>query len=329
MSLLRLHPYDPRRKSRSVEIGPRGGVAFATLVLLAGGSTALGLVAAPRIVFDLVHATDRRDVGETARRGAEAFASVGRRALALSARVAADELFLARVAAVIEVPPPVGSPAEALEKAPATAASLESETSEIARRSRVLELFRRSLAALPAAEPGGFRPAAVPSRSPVEPSTAVPISIYGPHESPITHETEFETGLTLASPAGSPVTATAEGTVLSAGPVSRRADATWRRLGTVVVLSHDARTRTVYGHLAGLAVRRGQRVGRGQPLARVGTSGFAPTPRVHYEVQRLENGRWVARDPRLFILDQDWIGANELRRTPAPPESAQLPPERR
>lgn len=329
MSLLRLHPYDPRRKSRSIEIGPRGGIAFAAFVLLAGGATALGLVAAPRIVFDLVHAADRRDAGETAQRGAEAFASVGRRALALSAHVAADELFLARVAAVIEVPPPAGFPGEALAKAPATAPSLESTTSEIARRSRVLELFRRSLAALPSAEPGGFRPAAVPSRSPVEPSTAVPISVYGPHESPITREAEFESGLTLASPAGSPVTATAEGTVLRAGPVSRRADASWRRLGTVVVLSHDARTRTVYGHLSGVAVRRGQRVGRGQPLARVGMSGFAPTPRVHYEVQRLENGRWTARDPRIFILDQDWIDATELRNAPAPPEAAQLPPDRR
>jgi murein DD-endopeptidase MepM/ murein hydrolase activator NlpD len=280
-------------------------------------------------VSDIVHAAERRAVGETARRGTEAFASVRRRAVALGGRVAADELFLARVAAVIEVPPPAGVPAETPEKAPATASTLESETSEIARRLRVLELFRRSLAALPASDPGGFRPAAVPSRSPVEPSTAVPISVYGMHESPITREPEFETGLTLASPAGSPVTATAEGTVLSAGPVSRRADAAWRRLGTVVVLLHDARTRTIYGHLSGVTVRRGQRVGRGQPLAHVGTSGFAATPRVHYEVQRFENGRWVARDPRLFILDQDWIRAAEIRNPPAPPGAAELPPEPR
>lgn len=326
MSLLRLHPFDPRKRSRSVEIGARGSVAFAAFALLAGGATALGLAAAPRIVFDLVHAADRRSVGETAQRGTEAFASVGRRALALSARVAADELFLARVAAVIEVPPPPGFPGEALEAAPATAAALEAATSEIARRSRVLELFRRSVAALPAAEPGGFRPAAVPSRSPVEPSTAVPVSVYGPHESPITREAEFESGLTLASPAGSPVTAAAEGTVLSAGPVSRHADARWRRLGNVVVLSHDARTRTVYGHLSGVTVRRGQHVGRGQSLAKVGTSGFAPTPRVHYEVHRLENGRWVARDPRLFILDQDWVGAADVRKAPAPPPAADVPP---
>ena len=169
----------------------------------------------------------------------------------------------------------------------------------------------------------------MPSRSPVEPSTAVPISVYGPHESPITHEPDFESGLTLASPAGSPVTATAEGTVVQAGHVSRKADARWRRLGIVVILAHDARTRTVYGHLGSVSVRRGQRVGRGQALARVGTSGFAPTPRVHYEVQRFENGRWVARDPRIFILDQDWIGAAELRKAPAAPEAPELPPERR
>jgi murein DD-endopeptidase MepM/ murein hydrolase activator NlpD len=329
VSLLRLHPYDPRKKSRSLEIGSAGGTAFAAFVLLAGGTTALGLAAAPRLVSDIVHAGERRDVGETAQRGAEAFASVGRRALALGGRIAGDELFLARIAAVIEVPAPGGIPGDPPGTTPATAEALENATSDLARRARALELFRRSLAALPADAPGGFRPAAVPSRSPVEPSTAVPISVYGPHESPITHEPEFETGLTLASPAGSPVTATAEGVVAQAGPVSRRADARWRRLGTVVVVVHDARTRTVYGHLAGVIVRRGQRVGRGQALAKAGTSGFAATPRVHYEVQRFEGGRWVARDPRIFILDQDWIGAAELRGAPAAPEAPELPPERR
>ena len=329
MSLLRLHPYDPRRKSRSLEIGPKGGIAFAAFALLAGGATALGLFAAPRLVSDIVHAAERKAVGETAQRGAEAFASVGRRALALGGRIAADELFLARVAAVIEAPPPQGFPGDAPGTPASDAAALENATSDLARRTRVLELFRRSLAALPAGEPGGFRPAAVPSRSPVEPSTAVPISVYGPRESPITHEPDFEPGLTLASPAGSPVTATAEGTVVQAGHVSRKADARWRRLGIVVILSHDARTRTVYGNLGSVAVRRGQRVGRGQAIARVGTSGFAPTPRVHYEVQRFENGRWVARDPRIFILDQDWIGAAELRKAPAAPEAPELPPERR
>jgi murein DD-endopeptidase MepM/ murein hydrolase activator NlpD len=329
VSLLRLHPYDPRKKGWSLEIGPVGGTAFAAFVLLAGGATALGLFAAPRLVSDIVNAAERRAVGETAQRGAEAFASVGRRAFALGGRVAEDELFLARVATIIEVPVPAGIPGDPPGKAPATVAALEGEASDLTRRARALELFRRTLAALPPNEPGGFRPAAVPSRSPVEPSTAVPISVYGQHESPITREPEFEPGLTLASPAGSSVTATAEGVVVQAGPVSRRADAQWRRLGTVVVLSHDARTRTIYGHLTGVIVRRGQRVGRGQALAKVGTTGFAPTPRVHYEVQRLVGGRWVSRDPRVFILDQDWIGAADIRHAPPAPESPELPIERR
>lgn len=329
MSLLRFHSYDPRRKSRSLEIGPIGGIAFATFALLAGSTTTLGLAGAPRLVSDIVHAAERRAVPETAQRGAEAFASVGRRALGLGGHVADDELFLARVAAVVDVRRPAGFPGDPPGKTPVTPAALEGETSDLARRVRVLELFRRSLAALPATEPGGFRPAAVPSRSPVEPSTAVPIAVFGPHESPITHEPEFEPGLTLASPTGSPVSATAEGVVVRAGPVSRRADAWWRRLGTVVVLAHDARTRTLYGHLGSVLVRLGQRVGRGQILARVGTSGFAPAPRIHYEVQRLENGRWIARDPRVFILDADWIDAAGLRRPQPEPEAPDLPPERR
>ncbi len=330
MSLIRLHPWDPRKRSRSVEIERAGGIVVAVVAIGAATTTALGLLAAPRIVADLALAAERRDAGKTALRGAEAFASVGRRAGSLAGRLSADELFLARVAAVFEIPAPDGFPAPAPARPPTTAAQLEAETWDLARRTRVLETFRRTLAALPPGEPGGFRPAAVPSRSPVEPSSAVPLTVFGPYVSPIDGATEMETGLTLASPAGSPVTATAEGVVVAAGPVSRRADAEWRRLGAVVVVSHDVRTRTVYGHLAGIAVRRGQRVGRGQMIGRVGTSGFAPTPRVHYEVHRFEGGRWVARDPRLFILDQDWITAAEVRRAAsATADAAELPPERR
>jgi hypothetical protein len=31
----------------------------------------------------------------------------------------------------------------------------------------------------------------------------------------------------------------------------------------------------------------------------------------------------------VFILDQDWIGAAELRKPPAAPDAPELPPERR
>jgi len=325
VSLLRVHPGDPGRRSRSLEIGPLGGAALAGLLLASGAAIVLGLAGAPHVLSDAVNAADRRTIRETAQRGAESFASVGRRALALGSRLASDELFLARIGAILEIPLPDGFPAEPPEAVPRTPAAMESETADLARRARVFELFRRRLAALPGPLPGGFDLVSVPSRAPVEPSTSVPIELFGWHASDVTRRDEFCAGLTLASPAGTTVTAPAAGLVVYAGPASRHADATWRRLGTIVVLSHDARTRTVYGHLAVPLVKRGQRVARGGPIGRVGTTGFALTPSLHYEVHRLTNGRWVPRDPRIFVLDVDWIGVAAFRQGAVPPDLPDLP----
>ena len=325
MSLLRLHPGDPGKKSRSLEIGAFGGAAFAGFLLASGASVVFGLAAAPHVVSDAVNAADRRAIRETAQRGAESFASVGRRALALGNRLATDELFLARVGAILEVPLPDGFPAEAREAVPRNPAAMESEAADLARRARIFELFRRRLAALSGSLPSGFDLLSVPSRSPVEPSSSVPIELFGWHASDVTRRDEFCAGLTLASPAGTRVTAPAAGLVLYAGPVSRHADATWRRLGTIVVLAHDARTRTLYGHLAAPLVRKGERVARGGPIGRVGMTGFALTPRLHYEVHRLANERWVPRDPRIFVLDVDWMGAAAFRPGPTTPELPPLP----
>ncbi len=325
MSLLRVHPGDPGKKSRSLEVGALGGAALAGFLLASGAAIVLGLAGAPHVVSDAVNAADRRAIRETAQRGAESFASVGRRALALGGRLAADELFLARVGAVLEIPLPDGFPAEPGETVPRNPAAMESAAADLARRARVFELFRRRLAALQGPLPAGFDLNCVPSRAPVEPSSSVPIELFGWHESEVARQAEFCFGLTLASPAGTTVAAPAAGLVIYAGPVSRHADATWRRLGTIVVVAHDARTRTVYGHLALPLVKKGQRVSRGAPIGRVGTTGFAITPRLHYQVHRLTNGRWVPRDPRIFVLDVDWIGAAAFRPGPSPPDLPPLP----
>ncbi len=325
MSLLRVHPGDPGRPSRSLEIGPRGGAALALLLVGSGAAIVLGLAGAPTVVSDAVHAADRRAIQETAQRGAESLASVGRRALALGNRLAADELFLARVGAILEVPLPDRFPEEARTTAPTTAPAMEAETTELARRIRMFELFRRRLAALPDRLPGGFDPVFVPSRAPVEPSSSVPIELFGWHPSEVTRRDEFCSGLTLAAPAGTAVTAPAAGVVVFSGPVSKHWDAAWRRLGTIVVVSHDPRTRTVYGHLGAVLVKRNQLVSRGSPIGRVGASGFAPTPRLHYEIHRLVNDRWIPRDPRIFILDVDWIDAAGFRPGPSPPPLPDLP----
>ncbi len=324
MSEIRFHPGDPKRRTRSVSLGPLAGGAIAVGIVGAGTVTFLGLVGAPQLVSDIVRSVDRLALHETTRRGAEAFETVGRRAEKLSRRLAADELFLARVGLLARVPLPSGFPTVLPETPAAPAAEgMDAFVASLARRLRVFELFRRRLASPRA--PGQPDPLRVPSRSPIEPSAAVPVAVFGPSTSELTRQEEFFPGLDLAAPAGSVVLAPAAGTVVYSGRPPRSADAFWRTLGQIVVIAHDETTRTVYAHLAKVLVPKGRRVSRGEPIARVGQSGFAPAPRLHYEVRRLEEAGFLPVDPRLYILDADWITAAELRNRPPAPADTVMP----
>jgi murein DD-endopeptidase MepM/ murein hydrolase activator NlpD len=324
MSELRFHPGDPKRKTRAVTIGPLLGAALAALVVAGGTITFLGLMSAPSLVWDLVRSVDRLALREAAHRGAEAFENVGRRAEKLSRRLAADELFLARVGLMADVPLPRAFPTVLPDQtAPAAPDEMDAVIATLRRRLRIFELFRRRLDALPTR--GSVDPLRIPSRSPVDPVSAVPVAVFGPRLSELTREEEFFPGLDLAVPEGTLVLSPAAGTVLFAGRVGRRAEAAWRLLGNIVVIAHGDATRTVFGHLAKTLVSRGRRVSRGQPIGTAGQSGFAPTPRLRYEVRKRGNGRFLPVDPRIYILDADWITAAELRSRPPAPADAAMP----
>ncbi|MGE5347031.1 MAG: M23 family metallopeptidase [Acidithiobacillales bacterium] len=322
MSEIRFHPGDPKRRTRAVTIGPVFGAALATLLVAAGTVTFLGLTSAPSLVWDLVRSVDRLALREAARRGAEAFENVGRRAEKFSRRLAADELFLARIGLMTNVPLPRAFPTVLPDQAaPLAPDEMETAIATLQRRLRIFELFRRRLAALPAR--GGVDPLQVPSRSPVDPDSAVPLAVFGRRLSELTRQEEFFPGLDLGVPDGTVVLSPAAGTVLFAGRTGRWADAEWRLLGNIVIIAHGNDLRTVFGHLDKLLVPRGRRVKRGDPIGRAGRSGFAPTPRLRYEVRRRGDGRFFPVDPRIYILDADWITAAELRnRPPAPAELA-------
>ena len=96
------------------------------------------------------------------------------------------------------------------------------------------------------------------------------------------------------------------------------AGAAWRSFGTVVVLAHDERTRTLYGYLGNVRVRR-------VPLAVVGANRFSPTPQLHYGVWKSDGRRWFPVDPRLHVLDAEWITAPEVKSPATPPRDAELP----
>jgi murein DD-endopeptidase MepM/ murein hydrolase activator NlpD len=76
---------------------------------------------------------------------------------------------------------------------------------------------------------------------------------------------------------GTRVKATADGTVEFLG--------TQGGYGKVIVLTHQGRYTTLYGHLSGFAsgLRKGSRVGQGDVIGYVGATGLASGPHLHYE----------------------------------------------
>ncbi|MCS6860759.1 MAG: peptidoglycan DD-metalloendopeptidase family protein [Abditibacteriales bacterium] len=103
-------------------------------------------------------------------------------------------------------------------------------------------------------------------------------SRFGSRYHPILRRAKWHTGVDLAAPWGATVRAAASGTVIFAG---------WKRAyGKTLVVDHGNGIATVYGHCSALLVSLGARVRRGQPIARVGSTGVSTGPHLHFEVRR-------------------------------------------
>jgi murein DD-endopeptidase MepM/ murein hydrolase activator NlpD len=123
------------------------------------------------------------------------------------------------------------------------------------------------------------------------PLAACPIRLGAPVAGPYTdlfgpRGRRFHTGIDYPAAKGTPVTAAASGLVIVAG----WSVGGWGRL---VTIEHSSGTRTFYAHLSRVGVRPGQRVEAGQRIGRVGASGGATGPHLHFEVQL----RGAAVDP--------------------------------
>lgn len=88
---------------------------------------------------------------------------------------------------------------------------------------------------------------------------------------------EYHKGQDISAPFGTPVMATADGVVVTAG---------WQRgYGRVVYVDHGNGISTRYGHLSRIDVAVGQVLKRGEQLGLVGSSGRSTAPHLHYEVR--------------------------------------------
>lgn len=86
-------------------------------------------------------------------------------------------------------------------------------------------------------------------------------------------------GIDIAVPEGTIVKAAENGVVIYAGDGLKD-------FGNTVLVRHEDGLVTVYGHASELKVARGDKVKRGQEIARSGMSGNAEMPKLHFEVRK-------------------------------------------
>jgi hypothetical protein len=109
-----------------------------------------------------------------------------------------------------------------------------------------------------------------------------PVKLLRPVRAPISDRfgprgARFHAGIDFPAPSGTPVTAAGFGTVVFAGYDSGG----W---GNLAIVRHRFGLRTLYAHLSWIAVSTGQRVAAGQALGRVGQTGAASGPHLHFEL---------------------------------------------
>lgn len=114
---------------------------------------------------------------------------------------------------------------------------------------------------------------------------------FGYRKSPFTGLREFHKGIDIANRRGTPIIAAADGVVTFAGNKGM--------LGKTITINHGHGMVTRYGHAKELLKKKGEKVKRGETIARVGKTGRTTGSHVHYEV--LLNG--VPVNPKKYILN--------------------------
>ncbi len=111
------------------------------------------------------------------------------------------------------------------------------------------------------------------------------VSGFGMRLHPILQEDRMHAGIDFAAPDGADVFATADGVVEHIAGLNDSST-----FGIHIILLHDSsaffsgRYRSLYAHLSGVKVTKGQRVSQGQIIGEVGSTGRSTAAHLHYEV---------------------------------------------
>ena len=84
-----------------------------------------------------------------------------------------------------------------------------------------------------------------------------------------------------------------------------------RGYGNVIYIRHRSNQTTVYAHLSRIGLRQGQKVGQGDLIGAVGSTGASTGPHLHFEFR--DNG--VHQDPLVIARQSESIPINPASRS--------------
>ena len=152
--------------------------------------------------------------------------------------------------------------------------ALDSQFAELDSALHRLDILENSLLAIPSGQPT---------------SVVMLSSRFGYRRDPFNGRGAFHSGLDFRGAYGQPILAAANGKVTYAGQRSG--------YGKVIEVTHGHGMMTRYAHLSGFNAKAGQKVGRGEQIGRMGSTGRSTGTHLHFEVRM--NGQPI--NPRRFL----------------------------
>ena len=173
---------------------------------------------------------------------------------------------------------------------PAAAAAVETHAAQAASDQQTRALFQ-TWKRLDAPTLGAG--IAIPSVQPTDKTAFT--SNFGVRSDPFTGAARMHAGVDIPGPTGTPIYATADGTIAHAERMGG--------YGNMVEIDHGKGIATRYGHMSKLLVTAGTHVARGQLIGLMGSTGRSTGSHLHYEVRI--DGRAV--NPAPFLTTGDYL----------------------
>ena len=125
----------------------------------------------------------------------------------------------------------------------------------------------------------------------------------------VTYNNKPHTGIDYDCPIGTPVLASADGTIMTVGNAVTG-------YGNYIIMCHQDGTGTVYAHLDTVLIRQWQSVKQGAVIGTSGNSGNSTGPHLHFEWRRKATDINTVEDPKLHL--QSVLDKEPISSTPAP-----------